>query len=458
MRRFLSRRWWLVAALVSALLLLAGVEGVFRLHTYRKEGTSLLPPLALRDRFVGWRNNPAYGRPNVQHNAQGFRRRADVALPKPPTTARVFFLGGSTAYGAGGSYPHIDDRYLRITNDQLIDAYLEERLNRAFPARRWEVINAASSGYRIHQQLALIESVILKYAPDYVVLMDGYNDVITLCNHVRRGTVSAFDVYDTTPDADDFDALANPGSLRSLFVFTRYWLRRHSAAVRGLQDRLHEITVTRWRSESAATDLSLTPARRAAVAAAVDKAGYFTRIARQIHRTLEVSGVPAVFLLQPELVLTRKPMGDTEARLAAYDRSIGGAIHSYCFEQLHAALAQEMTRAAATEGFRFLNLLDVFDGTAEQAFTDFAHLTPAGNASVAERLFRVLADTLLPPGPPPASSARRVRRRGEAGARAKPRAAPAVWRGAARRLGRRDIREQGLQSTTQWRARHETSP
>ena len=120
-----------------------------------------------------------------------------------------------------GSYPQIDNSYPLLRDDELIDFYLERKLNHDIPGKHWEVINAASSGYRIHQQLALIESVILRYQPDLVFTMDGYNDAIAVFNHLRQGDIADFDVYATTPDGDDFDALANPGSLKSLYVFTR---------------------------------------------------------------------------------------------------------------------------------------------------------------------------------------------------------------------------------------------
>jgi hypothetical protein len=35
-----------------------------------------------------------------------------------------------------------------------------------------------ASGYCLHQQLALLQSRILRYQPDHVILIDGYNDFI----------------------------------------------------------------------------------------------------------------------------------------------------------------------------------------------------------------------------------------------------------------------------------------
>src|SRR5262245_56189004 len=65
----------------------------------------------------------------IRHNSVGFRRSTEVSLAKPQGTYRIFLMGGSTAYGMGGLWPHIDDRYPVLKNSETIDAYLEEALS-----------------------------------------------------------------------------------------------------------------------------------------------------------------------------------------------------------------------------------------------------------------------------------------------------------------------------------------
>ncbi len=94
---------------------------------------------------------------------------------------------------------------------------------------------------------------------------------------------------------------------------------------------------------------------------------------------MDLDGIQAVFLLQPLLVLSHKPFTDSERRLSDYDRRLGGPLYVYTFEQLYSVIARDMAAAADKDGFRFLSLQDLFDQTPQQAFSDFAHLTPQAN-------------------------------------------------------------------------------
>jgi len=92
--------------------------------------------MALRDHFTAYRLNPAYGRVDRQHDAQGFRRDKGVSLVKPPNTVRIFVIGGSAAYGVSTQMPEdTDNRWRLVYNNQTIDYYLEQKLNQAlFPS------------------------------------------------------------------------------------------------------------------------------------------------------------------------------------------------------------------------------------------------------------------------------------------------------------------------------------
>ncbi len=395
----------LIALLFGVLVFLA-LEMSARAFQTKRLGAGSRAAQALRDRFVAWRNNPAFGRPDIQHNAQGFRRGVTVSLGKPNGTVRIFLLGGSTAYGAQGGFAHIDNRYARIYNHQLIDAYLEVRLNEAFPLQKWEVINAAASGYRIHQQLALIQSRILRYRPNCVICMDGYNDFIELYHGAQAGPRAEFDVYENTPGQEEFDALANPHGLRSLRAFANSWLRNTSVLYRLAQDRVPGAVRNPWGRRSTRAQgefrepvqlIDLSDEERLGATLALNRVSYYTRTARQIHRVLELDGVKPVFLLQPILILSHKPFTPSEQRMFDYDRTLGGPLYCFLFRQIYSEIARSMAEAAQQDGLLFVNLENVFDQTAEQTFSDFAHLTPDGNRVVAEALFRFLTGRVFPP-------------------------------------------------------------
>ena len=117
------------------------MEYTARKVAYGKLGSPERQTELILDRWTAFRNNPGYKSDSVQLNQDGFRRGRSVSVDKPQDTVRIFFLGGSVAYGGETLYPEIDDHW-RIDNQQTIDHYLETRLNSTFPSKRWEVINA----------------------------------------------------------------------------------------------------------------------------------------------------------------------------------------------------------------------------------------------------------------------------------------------------------------------------
>jgi len=376
------------------------LELVIRALQVKRHGAGSVESQALRDRFTAWRLNPRFGRIDIQHNPQGFRHSTSVSIKKPIRSARIFFLGGSAAYGAQGGFPHIDNRYSRIYNHELIDAFLEQQLNTAFPSKRWEVINSATSGYRIHQQLALIQARILRYQPDYVILMDGYNDFIELYHLAEAGTSTEYDVYQSTPGGEEFDALANPRSVRSLTTFANAWLRSRSVLYRLAQDHVPGAVRNPWANKAVSIDrfpepvqlLDLNSEERSGAIAALGYVSHYVRTARQIHRILELEGIKVLFLLQPILILSHKPLTSSEKEMRDYERMVGGRLYFYLLRQIYSEIARGMTETSQKDGFLFLNLVDVFDHTLEQTFSDFAHLTPDGNRILAKRLFEFLTD------------------------------------------------------------------
>ena len=79
-----------------------------------------------------------------------------------PGTYRIFLMGASTAYGLGGLWPHIEDRYPVLKNPETIDAYLEQEAAGAIrPDLQIEVINAAITSTWTHHNLIYLNQTIL---------------------------------------------------------------------------------------------------------------------------------------------------------------------------------------------------------------------------------------------------------------------------------------------------------
>ncbi len=379
--------------LVFVTVVFGGLEIGVRIWQSRRFGPQSMRSIALRDRFTAWRNNPAYGRLDRRINEQGFRRDRNVSVEKPPNTVRVFLTGGSVAYGWTTGWPQIDNRFDRLYDNQTISYYLEEMLNESFPSKHWEVINAAVVGYQLNLELAQTQSILLRYKPDFIVYLDGHNDLWSLLRNPE-----SYDPYVSTPTAAEFDLLANPGSSRSLFFFAFVWMRENSAFVRAFADRVQPTEQPPGERRAGAPRLAgkiqlsdLSPKEQLVFAAARDQLAFYPRLARQINSIVRLDGAKPVFLLQPELLLTAKTPTPTEQRLLDFQRQ-SPTFLLYGFQELYPEIASRMTVAASESGFTFQNLTDVFDQTSEQTFTDDCHLTPDGNRLVAARVSQLLGN------------------------------------------------------------------
>ncbi len=376
--------------LIIAILVFGGVELAARIRQYHRFGPKSLHPMALRDEFTAFRLNPAYGRVDRQHDAQGFRRGTAVSLEKPPDTIRIFLAGASSAYGYTTDMPeYTDNRWRLLYNNQTIDYYLEQKLNQAFPSKHWEVINAAVPSYQLSQELAQIQSVLLRYRPDCVII-DGNNDIYTLWMHANEN----YDPHAYVEGSEEFKLLTTPGSLRSLSFFLAEWFHNNSAAFRSLQGHLLQIAQRSSHQPPPVNNpvsfTDLTPMEQTRFVTAQNQLGFFTHTVRQIHRILDLDGAKMVFRLDPEVELTHKVLTGSEQQILNAELRMPGRTHY--LQQIFPEIAARMTALAREDGFSFLDSTDAFDQTSGQTFSDNVHLTPEGNRVIAEQLFQALRD------------------------------------------------------------------
>jgi lysophospholipase L1-like esterase len=316
----------------------------------------------------------------VRHNSQGFRRDSEVPRTKPVDTYRIFVMGGSTAYGIGGLWKHIQRDFEVIDNSQTIDAHLERKLSAAFPGRKFEVINAAITSTWTHHHLIYVNQTILRFDPDMILFLDGFNDFLfTDPNHDQ------FDDY--TYNLPSRTIMGEP-TLGSLAYGNAWWVFRKTP-----------LGYVAGRAVKNAGLLLRRPGPAQAVDVAERMAGLrqaFPLNALKMHRRigliLKDEGVIPVFLLQPMLILerSRKPMGEMERKLLDFNVSSYAPGFGNFLDSAVVYLAAAETAMAQEIGARFLDLTPIFSSQAEQMYTDYAHLTPAGNA----RLAAVLVDSL----------------------------------------------------------------
>ena len=349
MRKALKAAGFLLYNLAIVCAIFAVAEYSARWYVSAKRGRGREQAEEIIDRWSAFRTTPNFDRTGVHHNPQGFRRDTPVALEKPRGTTRIFLLGGSVAYGAETIYPEIDAHW-KVSNHETIDYYLEQRLNAALPTTHWEVINAAVSGFQLHEDLARILSVLLRYKPDAVILLDGVNDLSQL---IRSGP--DYDPYAQTALAEQFTDLTDPHGLPALETMLSTWLVRNSVLFRALHDRAGHRAHLQYRRDRIRGPIApglkladLTPADQQNYQVIASQAGYYAHAVRQIHRVLAADRIDDLFLLQPTLRLTRKPLTEIESRLAEYDRAVAGKLELYSYETLYPTIATQLSADAAS--------------------------------------------------------------------------------------------------------------
>ena len=105
---------------------------------------------------------------HVQINSLGWRG-PETTVAKPAGRIRVACLGGSTTFGTSER----DDAHTWVRQ-------LEGQLRQKVPGADIEVLNFGVPGYELMRNLEQLIRVVPQFAPDYVVLFQGYNDTASL--------------------------------------------------------------------------------------------------------------------------------------------------------------------------------------------------------------------------------------------------------------------------------------
>jgi len=321
----------------------------------------------------------------IRHNSVGFRRSSEVTRTKPPGTLRVFLMGGSTAYGLGGLWTHIQRDYEVIRNEETIDAYLERRLAATFPGVKVEVINAAITSTWTHHSLIYLYQTVLSYDPDMVLFLDGFNDF-----------------FFTDPGHDQFASytynlesrvVEGEPTLYSLAAMNGWWAFRKFALahVAGRVGREAKLLIL-GRGEN--------PRPMDAEQEFSNLQKVFPKNAGATHERIGVllrhEGVDAVFMLQPMLILDRQHAAKLPMEQKLFDFNVRSYRPNYeDFMRLSTPwVVQWETDMARRVGATFIDLTTAFRDTPDQVYTDYCHLTPRGNDVIAATIARQIAPIL----------------------------------------------------------------
>ena len=152
----------LIAAGVALFALLEGVLAIAGLGGARDRGD---PFLGFSQEYAIFVPSPDGTRLVTDPAKRESFNEQSFAREKPAGLLRIFCLGGSATYGfprgAAAAFP----------------AMLGEKLARAFPDRRFEVVNVGGLSYAAFRCVNVAREI-ARYAPDAIVYYDGNNEYV----------------------------------------------------------------------------------------------------------------------------------------------------------------------------------------------------------------------------------------------------------------------------------------
>jgi GDSL-like Lipase/Acylhydrolase family len=327
-------------------------------------GTEAGQRIAARDPFEflyepfgnhGYRQRPGKverykNRTRAVFNSMGYRGPV-VSVEKPAGTYRIVLLGGSTTFGYG------------VNDDETIDAHMRRLLPARFPGACFEVVNLALGGYDSYQDYERMRVDGTRLAPDLVIVNSGINDVRNAL-YPRLAAPPDPRTLIWEPVMQTMREEAEHGLRLSTVVQHYSYLARipgYALEVWGQRQGLNTIRVTE--PDPSAID-------------------YF---ATNLERTAELgfSRGAAVILSAPPSALTRanRPSDPPEKSYRVRD---AGTTEKY--RQWLAARMREVAEQQRAAGRR---VTYVSHDLPLEEFLDDAHLTGAGNLTVARGLTNV---------------------------------------------------------------------
>lgn len=373
-------------SIISLLLLLLLLEVIFRVlffFEYKGYHTSVYVQgntLQMSDSQLVFRNRPLYvdHHRRFQFNEEGIKARpGDVRMPaKQPGDFWVFLFGGSAMEGSGSNK---DGEWLDITGvtdynyEETIAACLEKYLQQRMPSRRVRVFNAANTGFSVWQSRMQYERLSAKYAMDYVVSLDGENELPSLA----PGTGVAQRIRQRWQESPLFDFPLNviiPVTSHSAFVNKiKQGLFHAKLSARLARNKEQNFPArSRWLSD----------ARPLKFAQPDTGTGYAVQaFYAQLHgfdSLLSAKQQRHLLYLQPHLILrdTTKMTAAERALLHYYAASYNDPVNNTFKKRLH----DSFNERATSPHLRTLAFINTWQ---EEAFVDYCHFTRRANEMIA---------------------------------------------------------------------------
>ncbi len=356
------------------------------------------PSLSVGYQLLGDQKNEYW-----QINSAGFRDRDDILTVKPKDEIRVFLLGGSTAFGYGSP-----------NNQATISEFLEQRLQQRLEQQKaspqlykpdllpfnkaekqkslakpskikpgnYRVINAAVPGYASGNELAQLALQILKYKPDLIVVLDGYEDLMLTSD---REAVQA-------PQID----LEQDNKPNSFVDYISHWVepienKSYLAKVaqnRWLKDRGSNNTKQNFiLNEKTASLVQYLPPSKEELQKRVD---LYLDHHKQILNLSAASQIPLIVAIQPEIT-GRDPsqLTDPEGKIVT---ELGRTYIKQVKDSYPVLIeATQQLAKSFPKNIKAVDLYQLTDKYPSPSFIDPIHLNEAANQKVAEQLYYAIS-------------------------------------------------------------------
>ncbi|AFY68462.1 lipolytic protein G-D-S-L family [Thalassoporum mexicanum PCC 7367] len=344
----------------------------------------------LRVRFspiMGYQLVPDQSNDYWQINPQGFRDRQPISIEKPANETRIFVLGNSTAFG---QMAESNNELWANRIEELMARRLQEQANapekfkplempyfadevakmEALPPRikegTYRVITAAVPGYTSGNELSLLVHQVMAYAPDCVVVVDGYEDLRLPSDRVARELGNVEELLQD-PSAHNnlhlsrrFDNFLNSYYLVKVY---RHWFGQKTSAAKPFQ------------ASQLAADADELNAR-------LDRYRYNLKQIARITRDIST-----VVIVQPEITGKENALTPPESQVL---EALGSEYRDRAKTSFDWIYAGEFSKELPNT--RMTSFYDLYSDFNEQAFYDPIHLTPAAQEVIARRIYDILAD------------------------------------------------------------------
>ena len=326
----------------------------------------------------------------TEFNNYGLRDRDDLTQEKPDNTVRIFFIGGSAAFGSqampGSMYLKLSGQG-EYSNEETITYYLEEKLKAKYPEKNFEVINAATNWSRLHQQMLHYLRKLRTMEPDLIISMDAYNDSSPI--HLKNTYADA----EMLGQQELFGNLKHKISPIFQVSHTAYFMAMMIFRT-GESFEPDMTLVEKYAAIKAPDNMDeqIGKARIEMEEQLQTNVHEYMSAMKNFDSVLDNDNVPHMFYLQPLTILDtyKEPTQIEDAiRGYQYDTLNEG---QYLRLNFYSDIEFEANKLKDEGVLEFESMIDVFKGVKDVVYSDYCHFTPKGNELLAEYFLKEIEE------------------------------------------------------------------